>query len=401
MTITFVSNYINHHQIPLCSELYRELGDDFVFVQTEPMEEERIRMGWNAEDAGLPYVMQADAEPAEGNTLADPVREKILGCDILLAGWAPAVSDLIVERVKAGKYTFRISERIYKDGQWKAVSPRGLASKWKEYTRFRRSPYYLLCAGAYTASDFGLIGAFPGKKLRWGYFPQMRTYAEGELIEKKRSRALGEETQLIWAGRFVNFKNPWMIPELVRWLSRAGAAFHLHVAGGGEGENEMRRSLMEEGLDRYVTFHGFMPPDAVRDLMEACDIHVMTSDAGEGWGAVLNESMNSGCAVVAGTEAGAVPFLIRDGVNGFLYEHRDVDAMAAAVLRLTGDRELRERTGMEACRTITQLWNAQTAAERLLYVCRALVKDGKIPETLWEDGPMSPDPALRPYLKVR
>ena len=405
MKITFLSNYMNHHQIPLCRALRRELGDDFIFIQTEPMEEERLRMGWNAADADLAFVLRGDTA-ASDEQLREKIRERVLGCDILLAGWAPTAADLIVERVRAGKITFRISERIYKDGQWKAVSPRGLLSKWKEYSRFRRAPYYLLCAGAYVASDFKLIGAFPRKMLRWGYFPQVRTYAEGELLKVKRSRPLGEEAQLIWAGRFVDFKNPWMIPELVNRLADKGASFHLHIAGGGEGEEEMRRSLAEKGLDRYVTFHGFMPPDAVRDLMEQCDIHVMTSDAGEGWGAVLNESMNSGCAVAAGTEAGAVPYLVRNGINGLLYEHRDLEALTEAVLRLVNDPALRERLGQEACRTVTELWNAETAAERLLQVCDTLLKEGspaaegKLPDPVWQDGPMSRDPVLRPYLKV-
>lgn len=47
MKTVFVSNYINHHQIPFCNAMYAKLGDDFTFIQMEPMEEERIRMGWD------------------------------------------------------------------------------------------------------------------------------------------------------------------------------------------------------------------------------------------------------------------------------------------------------------------------------------------------------------------
>ena len=43
MKVTFVSNYINHHQIPISNVLFRELGKDYTFIQTEPMEEERIK----------------------------------------------------------------------------------------------------------------------------------------------------------------------------------------------------------------------------------------------------------------------------------------------------------------------------------------------------------------------
>lgn len=47
MTITFVSNYINHHQIPFSNAMYAQTGEDYCFIQTEPMEEERRNMGWS------------------------------------------------------------------------------------------------------------------------------------------------------------------------------------------------------------------------------------------------------------------------------------------------------------------------------------------------------------------
>ncbi len=56
MTITFVSNYINHHQLPFCDALYGRLGKDFCFIQTIPMETERIAMGWGLEVTEIPCV---------------------------------------------------------------------------------------------------------------------------------------------------------------------------------------------------------------------------------------------------------------------------------------------------------------------------------------------------------
>ena len=63
-------------------------------------------------------------------------RERINGCDLLLAGWMED-PELIFDRLESGKPAFRISERIYREGQWKAVSPWGLASKYKEHIRYR------------------------------------------------------------------------------------------------------------------------------------------------------------------------------------------------------------------------------------------------------------------------
>ena len=57
--------------------------------------------------------------------------------------------------------------------------------------------------------------------------------------------------------------------------------------------------------------------------MEKSEIFLFTSDKGEGWGAVLNESMNSACAVVASHAIGSVPFLLKDGENPSLSVARD------------------------------------------------------------------------------
>ena len=54
-----MSNYINHHQMPVSRELNRlcrEQGGSYVFVQTEPMEQERVDMGWGEEKIGRAHV---------------------------------------------------------------------------------------------------------------------------------------------------------------------------------------------------------------------------------------------------------------------------------------------------------------------------------------------------------
>ena len=45
----------------------------------------------------------------------------------------------------------------------------------------------------------------------------------------------------------------------------------------------------------------------------------------EGWGAVLNEAMNSGCACIASHAIGSAGFLIEHGENGFVYRDGDMD----------------------------------------------------------------------------
>ena len=150
MVVTFVSNYINHHQLPFCNAMNSMEDVEFHFIQTSPMEEKRVEMGWALDVTDIPYVSLFYEDRNECKRL-------ILDSDVTILGWSDGlISDIEQERLSSGKLTFRVSERIYREGQWKFISPKGIIAKYREHIRFRNKPVYLLCAGAYVASDFDL-----------------------------------------------------------------------------------------------------------------------------------------------------------------------------------------------------------------------------------------------------
>ena len=377
MTITFVSNYINHHQIPFSNALYERIGEGYCFIQTMPMEEERLTMGWGVDITALPYVKCFYQDEYE-------CRKKIAESDVVMFGWTER-EDIATERLQSGKITIRVSERIYREGQWKAVSPRGLLAKYKEHIRYRNKNVYLLCAGAYTASDFHLIGAYPGKMFRWGYFPETRIYSEETFASMKKDGPL----QIVWAGRFIPLKHPEYVVRLAGSLQKEGYDFQVHMLGSGELEEDIKRQIELAGLSKRFVLYGYQNPEKVRDVMEQCHIHLFTSNHLEGWGAVVNEGMNSGCVEVVNAQVGAAPYLIEHGVNGLLYPNNSYQEMEKLVLDLFEHWEERKVMGKEAYRTIVQEWNAEHAAEELLRFTKSLDEGRLAPAA---SGPLSPAP---------
>ena len=57
MKIAFVTNFYNHHQKFLADALYSLVGDDYYFIETSPITEERLKMGWGGEEKPS-YVLQ-------------------------------------------------------------------------------------------------------------------------------------------------------------------------------------------------------------------------------------------------------------------------------------------------------------------------------------------------------
>lgn len=358
----FVSNYLNHHQLPFCNAMYELTGGDFFFVQTEPMEEERVRMGWNSH-LSRPYLKLFYEEAAF-------CRRLIEEAEIVIFGGTDDES-YITERLEVGKAVLRYSERLYKTGQWKAVSPRGLRKKYHDHTKYRNAPVYLLCAGAYVASDFSIVHAYPKKMFCWGYFPETKRYPVEELLGKKGWGSDGIP-RLLWAARMIDWKHPELAIETARYLKGKGYRFHMDIIGGGELEIEVRALAESYQLSDCVNFAGFQTPEKVREYMEGADIFLFTSDRQEGWGAVANEAMNSGCAVVADHMIGAVPYLIRDGEDGLIYRDGRKQELFALAERLVCDGELCRKLGRAAYRKITESWNAENAARRLLGLCGEL-----------------------------
>ena len=391
MKVTMISNYINHHQIPFCEEFFARLGEDYKFIQTEPMEEERIAMGWAVEESKLPYLLILDRQEELCKSLIEE-------SDILIIGWNEK-EELFKNRLKGNKLTFRMSERIYREGQWKAISPRGLLRKYREHIQYRNKPVYLLCAGAYVASDFSLIKAYPKKQLRFGYFPEFIKYSEKELEENHPwgSRKNEKEIQLVWAGRFLPLKHPEMAIALAASLEKKSYRFHLHMIGGGEMEKELKLQAEKMHLKERITFYGFCSPKEVRGIMEKCHIHLFTSNHLEGWGAVVNEAMNCGCVEVANSQAGVVPYLVKQGENGFIYHEGSYQDMEEKVQYLLEHPIQSSGMGKKAYETISCQWNAKEAVERLLKFHENWQKG----EIMWQkEGPLSKAPVISPG-KVR
>jgi len=395
MNFLFISNYINHHQIPFCSEMIKLLGkDNFKFIQTQAMEKDRQDMGWGEMIKDPDYLLIKTDE----NT--DEIKKMIRDYDVVLLGWSldTDVNECCIKRAMEDKLLIRMSERIYRDGQWKAISPRGLVAKYKEHIRFRNKNVYMLCNGAYVASDFALIHAYKNKMFRWGYFPELKTYTDEQMKDMKRISPDGK-LNIMWSGRFMEgVKNPDFVLDLAKVLKDKKIPFRMNIVGDGEMSDALHGKASDLGLGDVITFHGFLPPQRVRIMMEDSQIYLFTSNNLEGWGAVVNEAMNSGCAVVAGSMAGSVPYLISHDKNGIIYDKENIDDFIKKAVYLAENKGLQRRLGQNAYRTIKDIWNAEVAAKRLVDFCISRQNGEKYDAPC--DGPMSIAPIIKPYIKV-
>lgn len=113
--------------------------------------------------------------------------------------------------------------------------------------------------------------------------------------------------------------------------------FYLTIVGRGDVEYlaKLRQAVSKYGLDEWIRFHGMS--HNVSALYAEADIAFMCSIA-EPYGRVTIEAQMSGCLVI-GSDAGATPELVRDGVTGYLYEAGSSESLAEKIAAAVGSPE--------------------------------------------------------------
>ena len=364
MKTVFISNYFNHHQCPFSDAMQKYTEGNYTFVSTGEMPEMRRNLGYK--ETTRDYVKK----------IGDAQKE-IDEAEIIIGS---SFSKEMLEAARKGeKILFRCTERFFKMTSSPLLRlPRFI----RQHRAFpENAGIYLLCASAYTSADAASLGLCRNRAYKWGYFPEAKNHNIQELISKK------DKTEILWCGRFISWKHPDDALAAAEKLKNDGIPFTLKFVGAGETEDELRLFTKEKGLENNVVFLGNMHPEEVRTEMEKASVFITTSDFQEGWGAVLNEAMNSGCAVVASHAAGSTPFLVKDGENGFIYKSGDVNSLYEKIKKLLLSPELSEEFGEKAYKTIAEKWNADIAAQRLITLSETLIS-GKPPE-LYSDGPCS------------
>ena len=363
--------FLNHHQLQLCDEL-RKHCDEFYFISTMAMPQDRLNLGYEDVDTKYDYVLRT----YDGSTEESRIEEILLKSDVVIFG--DCDSKYIDLRMKENKLSFLYSERFFKKALWRRFIPRTRRKIYNRVVKFSKKNLYVLCASAFLSYDLKLLGFDTEKCYKWGYFPKGN---DCEICPEKDN----EKVKILWAGRLIDWKHPHYAVEAAAYLKKKGYDFSLEMVGNGVCEDELKDKAKVLNVDDKICFLGSMSPEEVLQKMKDADIFLVTSDRKEGWGAVVNEAMGCGCAVLGSSAVGSVPFLIDDGKNGTIYRDGDMEDLENKLEQLVKDKELRVKLGSAAFDTIKNEYNYEVAVKRLM----EFINNGCKELTNYKSGPMS------------
>ncbi|HLJ65765.1 MAG TPA: glycosyltransferase [Chloroflexota bacterium] len=154
----------------------------------------------------------------------------------------------------------------------------------------------------------------------------------------------------------------------LRATQRVAAERDIQLVVGGEGadRSELERMARSLGLGERTRFIGYVSGDELPVIYRLASVYCITSPV-ELQSISTLEALASGLPVVA-ANAGALPELVQDGVNGFLFPAGDDRAAALGLGQILSSAELRARQSDAARRTSLRHHLAQSidAYERLL-----------------------------------
>ena len=133
---------------------------------------------------------------------------------------------------------------------------------------------------------------------------------------------------IAFVGRLAEEKH---IDVLIDAIAATPADLNLHlvVVGGGEVKAALKAQAAKLGLVSRVDFTGLISDEELREVYLKADLFVMPGTA-ELQSLVTLEAMSASTPVVL-ADAMALPHLVEDGVNGYLFKPNDKDDLAEKI----------------------------------------------------------------------
>lgn len=364
--IVFWQRMLTPHMTELAQQVSR-WGVEVHYVTEESLSEERLAMGWKAEDLAE-VTVHFISLPEEARTLVNRfpshavhITQGVRSNNLV----AHAQKQICAKRLRHYPIMEKVDLRGF--GGW--VKPfvytqcfRSLAGKIEG----------IFAIGEGTPEWIAKRSARRVRPIPFAYFLKGRR-------EAQLSRE-GNIFKFIFVGGLIERKR---VDLLIKALSRlSDRAFIIEIVGDGPERSQLQR-LAEVQLPGRVAFLGTVDMDVAIDRIATADCLVLPSDH-DGWGAVVSEAQISGTPAVCSSECGAAG-TVHASEFGSVFRSGDVESLRRC-LAIMLDRGPVDSAARQKLATWARCLTAEAGARYLLDIVR---RERDIAERIippWEDA---------------
>lgn len=312
MVINFWQNIVSIHQLPFIEELSRIPNIKVNLIVSNSSNQERKNMGWDIKinkSVNLCYIhdinILSHIQSSQVNVFSGFFVYKDLN---------HALSICLRENKKIFIYSegkddigFKGFLRLIKDS---------VIIKYKLNTNVK-----FLAIGDKGVRWFSKIGVPNNQIIKFGYFTKEQKIDNYfEKIYEKR---------IVFVGRLLNSKG---ILELIKSFNDERLInFSLDIYGNGILENEVDFLIKNYNLENRVRRFDFIKNDVMREKLKDYDILALPNIGDEGWGAVINEGLQSGLKIICSKKTGAA-CLVKASGAGIVLDKVNDESLVDAIL---------------------------------------------------------------------
>lgn len=180
---------------------------------------------------------------------------------------------------------------------------------------------------------------------------------------------------VLLVGRVTESKGVFELVKAVNKLKRKNVDVRIKVIGPVDQKtnyySNIQNYIIKNQLTNNISFLGYQTPKEVRYEMSRSLCLVLPSHVDTAPMAIA-EAMAVGIPVIA-TEVGGIPWMVKDGVTGFLVEPGDIEALAQKIEVLLNNEGLRKQMGNAAIKEARRRFHPKVVAEKTIEVYKQVL----------------------------
>lgn len=288
MTFVFWQNMVSIHQSALMTALSSKHKVTLVVEQI--FERERVSSGWSVPRMGATSIIESPTEQEI---------DELLSCK---ADRIHIFTGMRAYPMVTHAFRIAVKRRLFIGLYMEPYDPTGWMGVLRKYVyrfltwRYRNAISFVLATGNTGVQCYRDSGFSEQQVFEWGYFTE-------DFIITSANNQQRAKFNLLYVGRFDENKRVLSLIEIISQVYPE--IVNLTVIGDGPLRKQVEKWVEQSTSIFYM---GVQPNEKVKQLMSNADMVILPS-LYDGWGAVVNEALQSGCRVLCSTACGAAVLL--------------------------------------------------------------------------------------------
>lgn len=200
----------------------------------------------------------------------------------------------------------------------------------------------VICHGPFTKSQLIAIGVNKSKIIEFDVRFDELLGGVDEESHSHNSRIKGNKKYILFLGRVEESKGVFDLLEAIEPILYSYPDIHLVFVGDGQALDILKERIAQMSINNSISFIGRVPHKEIVNYLSHATALVMPTRHGlEGWPMSALEALAMGVPVI-GPNAGPFQFMIKNNVNGLLFDVNSVADLRKKIKCIVTETNLRD-----------------------------------------------------------